>query len=803
MYINLINAMFTESRLNSIESLMMNIPASFGTEANWIWPWKFKDKVNQYVLFNHVFHVETPDMDGELLISSESNFTVFLNDVFVASGQFHDFPGEPTYSKIVLKGLRTGDNTLTIRGYHFGVSHSAHISSTPSLIYMLSYGDVCIGSGTDTRYRLDPAYRSGELDRITCQMGFVFEYDARYHNNGDKEWQLIESTDIVERPMPSLRPLPMPKVGERTSMQIMTQGRLIRNKESDEKSIGELMQSDFLSSASVEEIFLSRSSGIDSGYSVRKEVLEKHGVYLIIDMEREECGYIALDIEAPSGTVVDIAVGQHLDDMRVRSHVGGRNFASRYICGSGRQFFIHHNNRYSGRYLQLNIPRSEETLNVFYAGLLPVEYPVKTRGNFSSGDPITDKIYETCGRTLHLCMHEHYEDTPWREQALYANDARNQALAGYYVFGEREFPRVSFDLLGKSVRSDDFVAITAPSDVFDFCIPSFTFSWFMGMRDLLMFTGNESFLESYIPQIRRMLKSLSDTCDDGLLPCPRGTSYWHFYDWEDGLDGVEQGGWLNIQSTRYDAPLNLFFILSLQAVACILQYLGHKGEAEELLKQAENVKERVIDMFWDNERQLFRTYVGRQGRNNHFCELTQALAILADLGDTERLDHLRRCLIDDENDLVKTSLSQSFYKYQALFQGAEQYGQWAFNDIRKKWSYMLYHGATSFWETLKGQADFDNAGSLCHGWSAIPAYFFHAYLLGIVPLEPGFKTFTVRPVLGILDRVKGSVLTPYGVIDVDINWADSKIKIVHPKQTAPVYDLDKTSFNMNVKVRKI
>ena len=41
---------------------------------------------------------------------------------------------------------------------------------------------------------------------------------------------------------------------------------------------------------------------------------------------------------------------------------------------------------------------------------------------------------------------------------------------------------------------------------------------------------------------------------------------------------------------------------------------------------------------------------------------------------------------------------------------------------------MLDKGATTFWETEKGEADFGGAGSLCHGWSAIPIYYFNELL---------------------------------------------------------------------------
>ena len=36
---------------------------------------------------------------------------------------------------------------------------------------------------------------------------------------------------------------------------------------------------------------------------------------------------------------------------------------------------------------------------------------------------------------------------------------------------------------------------------------------------------------------------------------------------------------------------------------------------------------------------------------------------------------------------------------------------------------MIARGATTFWETEKGAEDFNNAGSLCHGWSAMPVFY--------------------------------------------------------------------------------
>ena len=45
-------------------------------------------------------------------------------------------------------------------------------------------------------------------------------------------------------------------------------------------------------------------------------------------------------------------------------------------------------------------------------------------------------------------------------------------------------------------------------------------------------------------------------------------------------------------------------------------------------------------------------------------------------------------------------------------------------EMDEAWSAMLKAGATSFWEVSDEWKAFGNAGSLCHGWSAVPVYFY-------------------------------------------------------------------------------
>ena len=48
-------------------------------------------------------------------------------------------------------------------------------------------------------------------------------------------------------------------------------------------------------------------------------------------------------------------------------------------------------------------------------------------------------------------------------------------------------------------------------------------------------------------------------------------------------------------------------------------------------------------------------------------------------------------------------------------------------DIADRYGKMLYSESTSLWETDLGEADFGEAGSLCHGWSAVPCYVYDKY----------------------------------------------------------------------------
>ena len=102
---------------------------------------------------------------------------------------------------------------------------------------------------------------------------------------------------------------------------------------------------------------------------------------------------------------------------------------------------------------------------------------------------------------------------------------------------------------------------------------------------------------------------------------------------------------------------------------------------------------------------------------DEYTVLGNALAILAGL-ELDK-EYVYEKIVNGE--LFDCSLSMKIFKYDALLTANKAKWQGQVRDeIRKGYKKMLDTGSSTVWETIEGASAFDNAGSLCHGWSAIP-----------------------------------------------------------------------------------
>ena len=424
----------------------------------------------------------------------------------------------------------------------------------------------------------------------------------------------------------------------------------------------------------------------------------------LYDLGREVAGYLTLKFNCKNDCTIKIAYGEHLEDGNVRRIIGNRDFSLDFVVPAGESQFTQYFVRVAGRYFEALLPEGAEIVSI---GLIPYLYPLTEKENTLTG--LDKKIYDTCVRTLRLSMNYHYEDCPWREQALYVLDSRNQMLCGYYAFDEQDFnfQRANLVFMSKGKREDGFLELTYPA-VETPAIPFFSIMYPVAIYEYVLHTGDKSIISEVMPTMKGIMDNFTERIgSDGLienLPNP----YWNFFEWSEGNFTTIKGFTKNTHII-----LNCAYIYSGNCYTKLCEMVGTGSGIK-----ADVVRKGIKENFFNENTGLFCTsFNDRQ----LYSQLANAFALLAGLGDERTVNAIKT-----DKTLVPATLSMLGYVYDALLEADyEGNKDFVMSDIREKYSYMLDKGATSFWETIDGASAFHNAGSLCHGWSAMPVYYFH------------------------------------------------------------------------------
>lgn len=684
--------------------------------------WTESKQINQFLQIKQsaFFEQKAPAV---LQICAESEYAVYFNGRFVGNGQYHSFQNVRVYDEYdVTDFVCDGENTLLVDVNCKGENTQTHQMNTPMVVFALCCGTQMLCSGEDTLVRPHPFYESGKLELMTLQLGYTYHFDAR---GSELPWQkaviVPESFHYQPRPIKRCVFQPLVEGG------VYAEGTLQRT---GTGTPAELIQQDGL-------FFHKKGEILHDG--ILK--YEPDGTFFVLDLGMEYVGFIHLEIEAAEGTILDIGWGEHLEDLRVRTAINGRNFACRYIAKEGKQTFTGYFQRVGARYLQVHVTQMTGTVSLHKFGLIPLEYPISRQTEFVSSNDFISRLCSVGSRTLQLCMHEHYEDCPWREQALYAFDSYLQILSGYYLFGEYDFAKASLKLLADSQRPDGMIRMCAPTGI-PVAIPSFSLTWVLSLEKYALYSGDVAFVREMLPTAERVLGAFQ--WEDDLIQNTMSSDNWHFYEWTDGLSG-------DANTPKVDVPIQAYYIMACEAYQKLCAYTG---EPEHPVYHAPDaIRDAVRRRFYNAENGLFRTC----DHDERYHALTQALVICSGISkDSALLDKLA-----SGEGMMEATLSAIFFQYDALLSAGDQYKDTVLKQIQKIWGKMIYSGAVTLWEVAEGASAFSNAGSLCHGWSAIPVYLLYKYYLGFAPETPGFETYSLKPYqTTLLSEIQTTLFTP-------------------------------------------
>lgn len=625
-------------------------------KAQWIWE-NAAPAPDEYAEFTAEFAAGGKNV---LRISADSQYAVYLNGELAAFGQYGDFPHYKVFDEVdITPFCREGKNALSVIVWYFGTASSVYFPGKAGVCFeILTDGEPAVCSGADTLCRAAVHYVPHQCKIITGQMGYSFHYDA----------SADESVPFHPAVLTGFEAEPVPRPNKKLVLEPPLVGKVI---------------------------------GGDGA---------KH---FLLDLGREEVGFVSLKLASESKQKITVAYGEHIVDGCVRQKIGNRDFSVEYTVKPGENAYMNPFRRLGCRYLEIFC---EEPITLHEAAVVPTMYPL-TEVPFDAGTPLRQAIYDVCVRTLRLCMHEHYEDCPWREQALYAMDGRNQIIAGYHAFREYQFPRSCLSLMAQDRRPDGLLAITTPCGT-DLTIPSFSLHYFIEVLEYTQYTGDGSLAREVWDKLCSVLAVFTSRIENDLIPTFPGKQNWNFYEWSSGLSGrlgkPEDAG--------PDLLLNCLAVRAIDAMSFLAAKLDLPFDAGDI---ADRIRAAIRRTFWLPEEGLFSDY----SESVHISELGNSLAILAGVITGEEAAALAKKLAERKSDAVPITLSMKCFLYDALLLvDRDTYAPWILADIEAVYKPMLDAGATSVWETEKGEADFNRAGSLCHGWSAMPVYYYHVLL---------------------------------------------------------------------------
>lgn len=528
--------------------------------------------------------------------------------------------------------------------------------------------------------------------------------------------------------------------------------------------------------------------------------------HLVIDFGREIIGYLRLDVDAPEGAIIDANAFEGIDDTGVYWMTNSRN-SFRYVCREGRQVFQSHQRR-GFRYVSLTLRNLSRPLKIRHVDTLMATYPVEKRGHFACSDETLVKIWEVAAYTVQLCMLDTYVDCPGYEQVYWVGDARNSALVNAVAFGAYDLTDHCIRLAGQSL-SDKLSVIKPPilqrphittshvvSGSFNE-IPMWTFLWVWMAWEQYWYTGDKQALADYYVDVQECLRRCAlFLTERDLLDIP---GVWNLIDWA-------------AQDLEWSGEVIGNTVLMAQALDCAAKMaaeLGHSSDVEQYTALAERLRAAVNQHGWSEEYQgyvdtvrdetayaryqQFSRQIGMETvpfeayrQKQRISEQTNTLALLCGAVPPERHQAVLRYALAARTGNYVGSAPQLaflgspdqvvpvgspwflFFTLETLFaQGCDDA---AMNILRNQWNRMLEKGATTFWETFPGTSFMGQGGhwsrSLCHGWSAGPAYFLSTQVLGVRSLSPGFEQIQIAPKRFGLSWASGTIPTPRGAVSV-------------------------------------
>lgn len=705
--------------------------------AGWVWAQDARVP-NAHVLFRKDFEIGSLPASAVLHIAVESFARVYLNGAEVLKTGFLSYPGLQTYESVEIgRHLRPGVNQLAVLAWWIGIGSASSWPKDPGLLCEIEWGgDERIGSGPDWKCLVLDAWTGGARSPNHYNLDLVENLDLRKLPEG-----FPFPKDESGFQTPAVAPWPGVRMG-------MVEPRAFRRVEICGEIAPELMAAGWVEDRSASEASAARAmiaedlvELCDFRGGIIPPAKTGHAYTLIYRLGGYEKGYPLLNIEAPGGTVLDLASSEELTKSG-RPNLGNRAFhlADRFILRDGRNV-VEPEEWKTGRYLQLTFRNYRDAVRVHGFTFRREHYPLARRTIFRSSDPKLDRIVEIGLKAAALCMHDRIMDCPWRERRQWIGDVHRICLIAYHAFDDTSLARA---VLRQSTRLQDATGRIWVCSPLVEEYPTQSMEWLRAVLEYEDHTGDTS-LRQEVTGSALSLHCWFQRCrnSQGLFFDPHPP----VFNWMDTLS--TQPLVVPFQSSSAFLGMNLRYLGFLDDMS---QWLLRAGEAEAAARVGDKRRELaavIPGIFTDAESGLLRE-CSEPEATRAFTELSAALAVRAGLPDFDGVAHWDRYRDLERERPALTIPSSPYGKYDTLVSlAALGRTDDLVREILRCWGPMVDAGSDTSWEAFDG-------ASQCHGFSGIPIITLMRHVLGADPRRPGLSR---RENVGGVDWLECEVLS--------------------------------------------
>lgn len=697
----------------------------------------------------------------EARISASHLYRLYVNGEAVGRGPARSDPRWPYYDTYDLTPrLRQGSNIIVVLVHHFdwrmleatGAKHRAFClySGPPGLWCDLRVEDSERSLEADSAWqgRLAPGW-ADTPERIGRFLGYQHHVDlaafapalaAASAGTADNAWSPVAASAAPGLGEPE--PLPCPSLRSRVHEPIHIS--TLRARESTIRGVGGVQ-------LGVPSEVISVSAGEEG--------------WITFDYGRPMAGFPVLTFDAEAPAEVTVYMGEAAQSRPsdvLQLPAGSSSFQPLDWRG--------------GQRITLRVRALGGEVRVPAAHFVEMAYPFTRAGDFAcSSEPLT-RTWQLCADTAAAAMIDHPVDCLGREQALWIADLHPHARAVHAAFGDWRPIEKAIRQAIRVTHDDGVVAVPGPVGI-DYRRTAASLPWSeqsltlaLTLRDHHQCTGRTDLVADALPKLVALYQTFERYRDHrGLLATSR----------EGQPSLMAFGGWNPMLKRGVPTALNFEYARSLDAASDLAEAMGKAELAAGWRGAAIGVRDAARAAFWDDGRKLYIDGEHDGRRLAHASPTANAWAALAGgIPPGERGSWAEAIRGDTGVMPPVTPYDASLLMEAFLELGLDLHAR---ELLDRYFGSLARSGVPTLPEAwLSGDASgakFMDDSSACHPYGASPAWLLHRFVLGVKPLEPGYRRLSVAPRLLGLYEARGRVPTPHGAVCVEWRREDTAMRL--------------------------